>query len=202
MYRAKLKGIVKGLNESIPELSQSIKKLTRRAYPTADLAVIDTPALDYFIDALTDSDMRLRLREMRPKNIDEAEVLAIRFETYKLADAQRTHTVNNLKVSQNHDIVGAIKQAIGSDLQALTKEIQNLVRSSQNQRPKFHKTQENSNWENRNMENKSHYYPKRDNNFRKPRQNDFHPKNPTNYNKSGSGVGSRQNHGVDPKQHH
>jgi hypothetical protein len=162
-----LKGIVKGLNESIPELSQSIKKLIRRAYPTADSAVIDTLALDFFINALTASDMRLRLREMRPKNLDEAEVLAIRFETYKLADAQITHTVNNLKVSQNHDILCAIKQAIHSDLQALTKEIQNLVRSSQNQQPKFHKTQENSNRENRNMEIKSHHYPKWDNNLRK-----------------------------------
>lgn len=124
MYRAQLKGLVKGNNESIPELSQSIKKLTRRAYPTADPAVTDTLALDYFIDALTDSDMRLRLRKMRPRNINEAEILAIRFETHKLADAQRAHSINNIKVSPEQDIVGAIKKAIGDDLQALTKEIQ------------------------------------------------------------------------------
>jgi hypothetical protein len=46
-------------------------------------------ALDQFIDALKDPDMRLRIREARPYNINEAEILAVRLETFKQADNHR-----------------------------------------------------------------------------------------------------------------
>ncbi|VDI28945.1 Hypothetical predicted protein [Mytilus galloprovincialis] len=57
--------------------------MTRCAYPGAPSSVTDILALDQFIDALHDPEMRLRIREARPKNINEAEVLAVRFETFK-----------------------------------------------------------------------------------------------------------------------
>lgn len=46
-------------------------------------------ALDHLIDALPDPDMMYRVREPRPKNITDAEILAVRLETHKLADRQR-----------------------------------------------------------------------------------------------------------------
>jgi hypothetical protein len=55
--------------------------LTRCAYPGAP-SVTDVLALDQFIDALKDPDMRLRIRDARPYNINEAEILAVRLETY------------------------------------------------------------------------------------------------------------------------
>jgi hypothetical protein len=36
----------------LPELAQSIKKLTHKAYPSASSNVIETLAMDYFIDAI------------------------------------------------------------------------------------------------------------------------------------------------------
>jgi hypothetical protein len=60
MHRARLKGRIMGGKESLPELAQSIKKLTRWEYPTADQAVANKLALENFVDALTDPDMRLR----------------------------------------------------------------------------------------------------------------------------------------------
>lgn len=38
-------------------------------------------ALEQFIDALPDPDIRLRLKEARPKDINDAEIIAIRLET-------------------------------------------------------------------------------------------------------------------------
>ena len=70
-----------GKDESIPELAQMIRKLTRQAYANASSNLLDVLALDHFIDALTDADMRFRLREARPKNIAEAEIIAVRIET-------------------------------------------------------------------------------------------------------------------------
>lgn len=60
MFRAKLKNRVMGTKESLSELSQSIKKLVRQAYPTGDPNLLNILALDHFIDALPDSNMRLR----------------------------------------------------------------------------------------------------------------------------------------------
>ena len=62
----------------MPELAQSIKKLT-----------ISVLSLEHFIDAIPDGDIRLRLREVNTKNINEAETLAVRLETLKLAGRQQ-----------------------------------------------------------------------------------------------------------------
>lgn len=83
MYRAKLQSRFRQTSESISEFASSIMKLTRQAYPKADLQLLDTLAVDYFIDALEDSDIRLRLRQSQPESITQAETLAIRLETFK-----------------------------------------------------------------------------------------------------------------------
>jgi O-succinylbenzoate synthase len=58
-----------------------MKKLTCRAFP----GIRDTLALDYFIDAIPESEIRLRLREVGPKTINEAENIAVRLEALRMA---------------------------------------------------------------------------------------------------------------------
>ena len=93
LFRAQLKVLRKGKDESLSQLAQSVKKLTRQAYPNADQAMLDVLSLDYFIDALPNADIRLRIRESRPNNITAAETLAIRLETYQLAECSNTHNL-------------------------------------------------------------------------------------------------------------
>ncbi|CAC5364493.1 unnamed protein product [Mytilus coruscus] len=95
IFRAQLQTRVRKDNESLSALSQDIKKMTRCAYPGAPSSVTDILALDQFIDALHDPEMRLRIREARPKNINEAEILAIRFDTFNQADRIRYHSLTN-----------------------------------------------------------------------------------------------------------
>ena len=73
MYRAKLQSRFRQKSETISELASSIMKLTRQAYPKANLQLLDTLAVDYFIDALEDPDIRLRLRQSQPESITQAE---------------------------------------------------------------------------------------------------------------------------------
>ena len=56
--------------------------------------MLDILSLDYYIDALPDPDIRLRIRESRPQNITEAETLAVRLETYRLAENKSALPVN------------------------------------------------------------------------------------------------------------
>ena len=78
IYRTQLKSKVKNKGESIPELAQAIKKLVRQAYTGVNKDVIETLAIDNFVDALTDSDIRLRVRQLGPKTLADAERTALR----------------------------------------------------------------------------------------------------------------------------
>ena len=68
LFKAELQGKVRGRNETIPELLECIKKLARKAYTNIGPEVADSLAIDYFIDAIPESDIRLRLIEVGPKN--------------------------------------------------------------------------------------------------------------------------------------
>jgi len=94
IFRTQLKSLCKEPGQSISDLAQKVKKLTRQAYPDANAELIEVLALDYFIDSLDDSDIRLRLRECCPKSVTDAETIAVRLETHKLADKQRMKPIN------------------------------------------------------------------------------------------------------------
>ena len=96
IYRAQLESRIRQKGEAIPELTQNIKKLTRQAYPDASSDLIDTLALDHFIDSLLDSETRLRLRECSQKTIQEAETLAVKMEAQREADRQRSRTIGSV----------------------------------------------------------------------------------------------------------
>ena len=102
VFRTQLKTRIRLKGESIPELAQSIRKLTRKAYPTANSEVVDALALDSFIDALNESDIRLRLREVSPKSIFEAEQIALRMEAHRLADRQRSRLIGSVHESSEN----------------------------------------------------------------------------------------------------
>ena len=72
VFRSQLKSRVKAKGESTAELAQAVRKLTRQAYPTVSLGVIEALSVDHFIDALPEAEIRLRLREVGPKTLAEA----------------------------------------------------------------------------------------------------------------------------------
>ena len=106
IFRSKLQTRIKEKNESIPEVAQAIKKLTRKAYPGASNDLVDTLALDYFIDAIPDQEIRLRLREVGPRTTNEAEKIAVRLEAHRVADRQRGRYVRSLESSDEGKSAG------------------------------------------------------------------------------------------------
>ena len=57
---------------TLSELGQVIRRLTNLAYPTAPRKVRENLAKDQFIDVLIDSDIRIRIKQSRPTNLNEA----------------------------------------------------------------------------------------------------------------------------------
>lgn len=125
VYRAELQSRMRYRNETLPELAQSIKKLTRRAYPGTSAIVRDTLALDFFIDAIPESEIRLRLREVGPKTINEAETIAVRLEALRVADRQKGRAVRATESSDSKKVENEIS-SLRNSLNFLRDEVRLL----------------------------------------------------------------------------
>ena len=136
IYRAQLKSRVRNKGESIHELAQAVKKLVRQAYPCINKDVIETLYIDIFIDALTDSEIRLRVKELGPKTLADAERTALRLESHKIADKQRSRLVGQLETDsrqENNDQGESNKELekLKNSINSLSDQVKNLKRQNQ-----------------------------------------------------------------------
>jgi len=74
--------------ETLSALHQDIRRLIVLAHPTFASEARDVMACDYFVDALDDPDLALKVRERAPKSLDEALQVALRLEAWT-KDARR-----------------------------------------------------------------------------------------------------------------
>lgn len=81
--------------ETLPEFGHSIRRLTNLAYPSAPFDVRETLAKEQFIDALFDSDIRIRIKQSRPKTLIEAVSLAVELKAYIKSDRRSQETRNS-----------------------------------------------------------------------------------------------------------
>ena len=130
VFRSQLKSRIKGKGETTAELAQAIRKLTRQAYPQVSLDVVEALSVDHFIDALPESEIRLRLREVGPTTLAEAERIAVRMDAHRQADKQRIRLVG--KVEQNSPINGRPEQNTEQRMESISRQIDTLSRSVQN----------------------------------------------------------------------
>jgi hypothetical protein len=170
-------------------------------------------ALDHLIDALPDPDMRLRLRESRVKDIGEAEIMAIRLETYKVADAQR-QSVNTVQ-----GIASSMPKSENQEIISLLQNIQHMLRGNNQNTPETKKYSgedrdfhyKPKKWDNK--KNHSNKFNRRNDRFKEqsnqgssnwsqPKRNDSRPQNQNRLNDqaSDSRGGSRRPEGTSPRQ--
>ena len=133
IYRTQLKSRTRNKGETIQELSQAIKKLVRQAYPNVNKDVIETLSLDNFIDAITDSDIRMRVRELSPKSLEEAEQICVRLEAYKIADKQRSRLEGRLDTENEQGKVESREstsqfEMLSEAISTLTDEVKNFTK--------------------------------------------------------------------------
>ncbi|CAC5382446.1 unnamed protein product [Mytilus coruscus] len=119
----------------------------------------DTLALDYFIDAITETDIRLRLREVGPKTIYEAENIAVRLEALRLADRQKGRSVRTADACDADDskMVSKIKEIklgirhLQNDVGAIRKNNTNGQRYNNNNNNGSRQQRGSNNFGNRNF---------------------------------------------------
>ena len=102
--RVQLKTRTKKRSESLTELAQDIKRLTRQAFPLYTSTMREPLALDCFVDAIPDPDMKWTIYQSKPKNLDEALKLAIEYEGFRMAIDKRhqNKTTYNKPTQENY----------------------------------------------------------------------------------------------------
>ena len=174
LFRSQLKSRVKGKGETTAQLAQAIRKLTRQAYPKVSVDVVEALAVDHFLDALPEVQIRLRLREVGPSTLAEAEKIAVRMEANILADKQRTRFVGKVEKSEQNK--GSQDQSTEQQIENISKRIDSLSRSVQNL-----SQQQRSNIlpNSRNFQPRNPYHnprPNRPDNRNLPPQRNFQPR--------------------------
>ena len=89
LYRAQLKEREWKHGENLGKFSQRILRLTTLAYPRADPTLINVLAMGFIIDSISDAEMRLKIQQTRPKDLNEAVKVAVELEAFDRAERQR-----------------------------------------------------------------------------------------------------------------
>lgn len=103
LYRAQLRERRQKATETLPELGQEIRRLTNLAYPTAPVEVRETLAKEQFIDALRDRDMRLRVKQARPADLNDAVRHAVELDAFQAADQRMHESPTYARSTHNED---------------------------------------------------------------------------------------------------
>ena len=86
IFMAQLQAITKGPKESYQELADNITRLVARAYPSASYDTMRVLSVQAFIKALTNKELRMRIKLMKPSSIREAVLAAIEYEAIEKAE--------------------------------------------------------------------------------------------------------------------
>lgn len=89
LFKAMLRNRSRQPSETLPEMAHDIKRLLSRAYPDASLEMKETLAKDFFIDALGDSDVKWKVYQARPMDLDDALTVAVELEAFGLAESKK-----------------------------------------------------------------------------------------------------------------
>lgn len=93
LYRAQLANRKKQSGESVLQMGEDMKRLSRLAYPGLPEYARDEITKEYFISAIGDADAMWKIRQCRPKTIEEAICYAAELSAFRDVDRhiQRKH---------------------------------------------------------------------------------------------------------------
>ena len=89
VYLSQLHGMSQGSYKSLQQLSSAVFRLVAKAYPTIDADSKQKMSIQYFIDALSDSEVQKQVRRLSPKTLASAVDLALREESYVALEKKR-----------------------------------------------------------------------------------------------------------------
>ena len=89
LYRVELRNRRRKKDETLPELGQAIRRLTKMAYPSAKAELQEILAKDHFLDAIPEPEIRFGVYNTHPTSLSEAVGAAVEVEAFHIAERQR-----------------------------------------------------------------------------------------------------------------
>ena len=111
------------------EVADDVERLARLTYADASSDTQNIHAMEQFIEAICDDDLRVRVLQSRPTNLQEALRSALELESYTLA-VRRTPTVRAMESVPDNNTVSDINQimeeVVARFSAAMTKQLGNM----------------------------------------------------------------------------
>ena len=130
LHKTKLRSRVKHKEESLAELAEDIEYLTRLAYPEAARSMQESLAKDQFIDSLPEEDMRLKIRQGRPKSLRDAVELALELEAFQVASRQKVKAVRGAALETPTQTEVSASDMCKQIMQCMQQCIENMLNHS------------------------------------------------------------------------
>jgi len=96
-HRIELRNRRRGGNESLKALHVDIRRLTVLAFPQMEHKTREVLGCDYFLDALGDPELALKIREKYPPDLDSALRIALQLEVW-VKDSERLSKTEQKKL--------------------------------------------------------------------------------------------------------
>ncbi|CAC5388203.1 unnamed protein product [Mytilus coruscus] len=110
VYLSQLHSMTQSSYKSLLQLSSAVFRLVCKAYPSIDSDSKQKMSSQYFIDALSDSDVQKQVRRLSPKTLAEAVDLALREESYVTLEKKRPKTQSLSEVDPSNQFSVFSKQ--------------------------------------------------------------------------------------------
>ena len=136
LYRAQLKERAWKHGENLAEFGQRILRLTTLAYTRAEPNLINVLAMGFFVDSISDAEMRLKIQQTRPKDLGVK--VAIELEAFDRAERQRrgqkfarqtdAQTEGNSEMKKIAELISEGKKKQKENLQKVVDQVIKLSR--------------------------------------------------------------------------
>ena len=134
-YRIELRTRLRKPNETLQNLHRDIRRLAVLAFPDLSANARESLACDYFLDSLGDSELKLKIRERNPKDMDDALKTGLLLEVWE-KDAMRfrqgdergkNKTARGVASDDNAKMMNKAMESFNAGLHEMN-EIKNLVK--------------------------------------------------------------------------
>jgi len=137
-YRMELKTRRRRVNETLEDLHVDIRRLAVLTFPTMEYTERERISCEYFIDALDDPDLILRVRERDPKSLDEALRTAQKLELWKKDTERRLGEEKKPKLTKDNR---KVREVSGEEpkVKSLAKSYEELKKDVEEQKKRAEK---------------------------------------------------------------
>jgi hypothetical protein len=117
--------------ETLPDLAHEVRQLVRLAHPNAQHQMLEELAMRHFSNALSNTDMRLRIVSARPRTLDDAVKVAVKTEAFYEAEKFRASSKKTVRAVSAEPTAEHSDSSIAilSAFQESMKELINQLRS-------------------------------------------------------------------------